>query len=113
MKKFFPCPYCTRQGLPSVEQGERGDFGIQIGPDYPCGGCDGTGFIEVGSEKHFDVKLTSTGAALFKIFGEALDEMPEKQHKLFWDSIKFDAIKETWLKLNKQTEANVPEQEIE
>ncbi len=109
--RTFPCPYCVRMGLPSIESGGTDDFGVQIGPDYPCGCCDGEGFIEVGSENHFRIKCTSVVNAVQKIFGDVIEYLPEKEFEEFWDSIdsiNFDSLKEMWLKLNKQkTESEV------
>ena len=102
MNKTFPCPYCVRLGEPSIEPGEIGDCGQQIGPDFPCGGCDGTGFIEVGSEMHFDIKCNSVGNAIRKIFGESMDVLPEKEFYKFRREMDFSLLKETWLKINKQ-----------
>ena len=111
--KTFPCPYCTRLGEPSVEPGERGDYGVQIGPNFPCGACDGTGFVEVGSEKHFEIKCNSAGNAICKIFGESIEDLPEKEFKQFWRSFDFDILKETWLKNNKQEfESEVKKDEL-
>ena len=51
MPRRFPCPYCKGEGTwvePVLDDGS--------GPTYGCGFCDGSGMIEVGSEKHRDIK---------------------------------------------------------
>lgn len=50
MPTKFPCPYCKGQYEwvePVLDDGS--------GPTYSCGFCD-HGMIEVGSEKHMDIK---------------------------------------------------------
>lgn len=111
--KFFPCPYCTRKGLSSFEPGDTTDMGddevgpimVQISPDLPCGGCDGEGFVEVGSENHFRIKCGTIYDTIAKIFGEEfVDSLAEKEFKNFWCGVKHSlkSIKDLWLKRNKQ-----------
>ena len=105
--KTFPCPYCARLGEESITQGDTVDMGsdesgcimVQIGPDWPCGGCDGKGFIEVGSERHFDIKCNSVMVFICKTF-ETREDI--EVFELCEQAIDFKPIKKVWLKLNKQ-----------
>ncbi len=109
--KYFPCPYCTRLGIESVTRGECMDMGddevgaimVPIEPDWPCGGCNGEGYIPVGSDKHFSIKIQAVYRLVAKIFGEEfIDGLEEKQNKLLWGPIESAllSIKEEWLKYN-------------
>ncbi len=111
MKKTFPCPYCTRLGESSEEQGDMIDVGdsstgslmLQVSANTFCSGCDGDGFIEVGSEKHFSIKCNSAVSMIVKIFDNALDYLPDKEHDAFWDGLSsFEVLKKTWLEHNQQ-----------
>ena len=51
MTKKFPCPYCKGAGTwvePVLNYGE--------GPEYTCGFCEGEAMIEIGGEKHRQIK---------------------------------------------------------
>ena len=83
MTKRFPCPYCRGEGSwvePVLDDGS--------GPEYNCGFCGGEGMIEVGSEKHLDIKrnnppkwfmweqIAELGFALNEVI-DALEKLPE------------------------------------
>ena len=112
IKKTFPCPYCARLGEDSTEQGECIDVGdsesgsimLQVAPDICCGCCDGTGYVEVGSEAHFDIKVGSVNNFVAKTFGEDfIDNLPAEQYRDFWKSLDFYLIiKDAWRSHNKQ-----------
>ena len=83
MTKRFPCPYCRGEGSwvePVLDDGS--------GPEYNCGFCGGEGMIEVGSEKHLEIKrnnppkwfmweqIAELGFALNEVI-DALEKLPE------------------------------------
>jgi hypothetical protein len=83
MPKSFPCPYCKGEGEWVEAVLDDGS-----GPTYHCGFCGGDGMIEVGSEKHMDIKranppkdimwemLMERGYALDQVI-DALEHLPE------------------------------------
>lgn len=112
-KKYFPCPYCTAKGESSFASGDFADMGddkvgsimVQISPDLPCGGCDGEGFIEVGSERHYAIKCSSLYNQIDTIFGQGtIESLPEKEFKDFWNRIgkSFESLRKIWLEANKK-----------
>lgn len=111
--KYFPCPYCARSGKPSIEPGECVDMGdndcgsimVQIAPDIPCGACDGTGFIPVGSEIHFKIKCSTVLRFIDKTFEEnTIELLIENKYKKFWGQIynSLQMLKNLWLKQNSE-----------
>ena len=83
MPKKFPCPYCQGEGSwvePVLDDGS--------GPTYSCGFCDGEGMIEIGSEKHRQIResnppkefmwewIGELGFAIDQVL-DALEKLPE------------------------------------
>ena len=73
MTQKFPCPYCKGKYSwvePVLDDGS--------GPEYSCGFCD-EGMIEVGSEKHMEIKRQNPPKwFMWEMIGEmgtALDEV--------------------------------------
>ena len=82
MAKYFPCPYCKGEYSwvePVLADGS--------GPTYTCGFCN-NGMIEIGSEKHLEIKrnnppkwfmwelIEELGFALNEVI-DALEKLPE------------------------------------
>ncbi len=79
----FPCPYCKGEGEWVEAVLDDGS-----GPTYSCGCCGGDGMIEIGSEKHLQIKrenppkyimwemLAECGYALDQVI-DALERLPE------------------------------------
>jgi hypothetical protein len=82
VSNHFPCPYCKGNYSwvePVLDDGS--------GPTYECGFCD-KGMIEIGSEKHKDIKrnnppkdfmwewIGELGCALDEVI-DALEHLPE------------------------------------
>lgn len=83
MSRRFPCPYCKGEGSwvePVLDDGS--------GPTVDCGFCGGEGMIEIGSEKHMEIKrqnppkeflwewIGELGQALNTV-SDALEKLPE------------------------------------
>src|SRR5690348_12722075 len=81
MSKKFPCPYCKGEGEwvePVLDDGS--------GPTYHCGFCNGEGMIEIGSDKHMQIKAENPPKwAMWEMLaerGEALAEVIDALKKL-------------------------------
>lgn len=82
MARKFPCPYCKGEGSWIEAVLDDGS-----GPEYSCGFCGGDGMIEIGSEKHMELKrnnppkdimwewITELGYALDQVI-DALEKLP-------------------------------------
>lgn len=112
-KKYFPCPYCTARGEEPFERGDCVDMGgddtgplmVQVSADIPCGGCDGEGFVEVGSERHYAIKCASLYNQIDAAFGQGtIDSLQEIKFKEFWNRISksFRSLKKPWLEAHKK-----------
>src|SRR3990167_3920594 len=80
MSQKFPCPYCRGKYSwvePVLDDGS--------GPTYTCGFCD-EGMIEVGSDKHLEIKRNNPPTwFLYELVGElgsALGEVIDALEKL-------------------------------
>lgn len=81
MNRKFPCPYCKGDGSwvePVLDDGS--------GPTYHCGVCDGEGMIEIGSEKHLEIKRNNPPKdIMWEMIAErsyALDQVIDALEKL-------------------------------
>lgn len=84
---------------------ECGPIMVQIATDIPCGACEGTGFITVGSKMHFRIKCSTVFRFINKVFGEdTIESLEENKYKKFWGQIdnSLQILKESWLKPKKE-----------
>jgi hypothetical protein len=81
MPSKFPCPYCKGEGSWVEAVLDDGS-----GPTYNCGFCDGDGMIEIGSEKHKEIKRHNPPKwFMWELIGElgyALNQVEDALQKL-------------------------------